>query len=955
MGRSIELFVNDILNHLNALLSSKVKNIAPLAEATLIWIYFTIRGPKTLQKLIMSLATTIASQRRTAFGLLCLVMDEWKTSSLEKQLKKIQDYVRKGLYDSDGDTRGIARKCWWSFSEHWPDLAEEILLSLAPTQKRMIRDKVFTTTGTSRMGSRLGSRLQSKQASRVASRRNSPGRTSPTRTGKDSRSPNNDVQRVQSTVEMSQLKQLGKTEPKKRINEWVCRTTNASPTDSRSPEPFETQSSSSQSKPGLRQTKSNFTQPSPLKTPLKTPSGPSGIRAPSQRREIPVRNSSTIGRSNSIIDRNSRGQTPINSSNSSATKSTLPISRFGTTPQTRRPMPAMTAPASRSTSPSRLMGRKKSSPSKSDGPPESIQQLIPLIKSVNWTDRRDSCIAIHLWCKSQKELTPEDLKRLVSVLTRLLSDTNTKVISGCLDILPNVCQVYAKQLGANVAPLVGNLLREKVGRASLTTGTLKVRFENALAGFVNYIPENTYANMLIKLSADTSSFKQVENKILLLKQLIAVITKISEKIGMGKLTVDNQSKIGVTCIISWSADQKSQDLRKVCDRTIQSIQQVFSEDFDKMMQGMPRQVQLTAARSLDRYQKKAYGASRVGSRVGSRQVSRQASRQASPERASRDKTMVLETRMKNLNLQNKVPVTHQNITPSPTSNSNILQEINPANSPSPSKMNHQIPMSIKNESVTPTSPIATKTRSNMVFQTLGNIKSSTEVQRCQIMRQLESQIGSDPTYWKKNYDKCIVAIDVIISLLDIETNGEGVRGVAICALRQIMKVIKVLPEKSNILQTIVDLHSDESMNVSGNAQEMLAELVEKCSLSQCANVLNSCIDEENGLAELAFGHTKLIERICVDKYDQLAEQDSDGNVVVSKVLPVHMFAPSLLQQFASSYKVLRQSASSALVRYKNLIGEESILPFMRESYIQQPYVMYKRRLFQKCLFTVSEI
>jgi hypothetical protein len=240
--------------------------------------------------------------------------------------------------------------------------------------------------------------------------------------------------------------------------------------------------------------------------------------------------------------------------------------------------------------------------------------------------------------------------------------------------------------------------------------------------------------------------------------------------------------------------------------------------------------------------------------------------------------MVLENRMKILNLQQKVPVTHQKVsTPSPI---------------------------------------------------LSNIKSSTEVQRCQIMRQLESQIGTDPTYWKKNYDKCLVAIDIIISLLDIEQNGEGVRAVAICALRQIMKLIKVLPEKSNILQTIVDLHSDESMNVSENAQEMLAELVEKCSLSQCANVLNSCIDEEAGLAELAFGHTKLIERICVDKYDQLAEQDDKGVVVAAKVLPVHMFAPSLLQQFASSYKILRQSASSALVRYKNLIGEDSMLPFM---------------------------
>ena len=84
------------------------------------------------------------------------------------------------------------------------------------------------------------------------------------------------------------------------------------------------------------------------------------------------------------------------------------------------------------------------------------------------------------------------------------------------------------------------------------------------------------------------------------------------------------------------------------------------------------------------------------------------------------------------------------------------------------------------------------------------------------------------------------------------------------------------------------------------------------------------------------------------------DENEENTSVVNKILPVHKFAPSLLQQFASSYTILRKSASSALVKYKNLVGEENILPFMRKSYIEQPQVMYKRKLFQKCLFTINE-
>merc|ERR1712071_515852 len=192
------------------------------------------------------------------------------------------------------------------------------------------------------------------------------------------------------------------------------------------------------------------------------------------------------------------------------------------------------------------------------------------------------------------------------------------------------------------------------------------------------------------------------------------------------------------------------------------------------------------------------------------------------------------------------------------------------------------------------------------------------------MRQLEAQISLDPDYWKKNYEKCIGAIDNMISLLGVENNGDGVRSAAMCALSAIMNIVKILPDNSKLLETVVILHNDESINVSNNAQELLKVIVEKCSLNHCLQILHSSINHETHEADLSFGHTKLLEQTCLQKGKDL--QDS-----AAEYLPVAAFAPSLLQQFGSQYAVLRKTASAALVQYKNLVGEESLTPFMHYS------------------------
>ena len=116
-------------------------------------------------------------------------------------------------------------------------------------------------------------------------------------------------------------------------------------------------------------------------------------------------------------------------------------------------------------------------------------------------------------------------------------------------------------------------------------------------------------------------------------------THLQSPDGSRLLTIanDNSIKIGVKMIITWSEDSKAGELRKYSDKILNELHQIYGAFFDKIMNGFPRPLQLSAGRAIERFNNPKVGSSRIGSRMTSRQTSRVTSRRASPKRVPKNK------------------------------------------------------------------------------------------------------------------------------------------------------------------------------------------------------------------------------------------------------------------------------------------------------------------------------
>merc|ERR1712048_1449119 len=78
------------------------------------------------------------------------------------------------------------------------------------------------------------------------------------------------------------------------------------------------------------------------------------------------------------------------------------------------------------------------------------------------------------------------------------------------------------------------------------------------------------------------------------------------------LANDNSIKIGVKMIITWSEDSKAGELRKYSDKILNELHQIYGAFFDKIMNGFPRPLQLSAGRAIERFNNPKVGSSRIG-------------------------------------------------------------------------------------------------------------------------------------------------------------------------------------------------------------------------------------------------------------------------------------------------------------------------------------------------------
>ncbi|XP_052389630.1 CLIP-associating protein 2 isoform X39 [Carassius gibelio] len=77
--------------------------------------------------------------RRRCYEFLDLLLQEWQTHSLERQLAVLIDSIKKGIKDPDSEARVEARKAYWGLRAHFPGEAESLYNSLESSYQKTLQ------------------------------------------------------------------------------------------------------------------------------------------------------------------------------------------------------------------------------------------------------------------------------------------------------------------------------------------------------------------------------------------------------------------------------------------------------------------------------------------------------------------------------------------------------------------------------------------------------------------------------------------------------------------------------------------------------------------------------------------------------------------------------------------------------------------------------------------------
>uniref|UniRef100_A0A8C7NCY1 Cytoplasmic linker associated protein 1 n=1 Tax=Oncorhynchus kisutch TaxID=8019 RepID=A0A8C7NCY1_ONCKI len=77
--------------------------------------------------------------RRRSFEFLDLLLQEWQTSSLERNVAVLTETIKKGVHDADSEARSVARKCYWTFHGHFSREAEQLFQALESSYQKALQ------------------------------------------------------------------------------------------------------------------------------------------------------------------------------------------------------------------------------------------------------------------------------------------------------------------------------------------------------------------------------------------------------------------------------------------------------------------------------------------------------------------------------------------------------------------------------------------------------------------------------------------------------------------------------------------------------------------------------------------------------------------------------------------------------------------------------------------------
>ncbi|XP_078581918.1 CLIP-associating protein 1-B-like isoform X10 [Branchiostoma floridae x Branchiostoma japonicum] len=593
--------------------------------------------------------------RRKTFELLDLLLRSWDTNTLEKHSQTLVETIKNGIGDADSEARVDARKCFWAFKEHYPNLSDNLLKLLTPAQKKVLLGSLAHSASSDSLATQ-STRLRASSSENVSARRTHTAPcTTPSKLPKkdkaDAKTPAGiPLSRSRSDIDMSAASRA-----KTRLGTGMLSTAHM-----RAGATASLESQCSDLDYGYsrgRNWKAPRTSPGAAAEKAAEARGRQAGRQTRVSQSQPGSRSGSPGRHTSAYTsygrveagagrRRTRSGIPRSTGTSRETspkrygmRSTSRERRLSESSGARRPVlgPAERRPvASRAASSAnppvtalRVLGPGKDveaavadalrrpmrrrydvysddddseicsvSSDKSNGSSygrqleqQDIAEILNKCASSSWAERKDGLLGLQAMLRANQMLSRAELKRVTELFNRMFADPHGKVFSLFLETLVDLLMVHKADLTDWLYVLLTQLLK-KLGADLL--GSVQAKVQKALDTARDSFPYDVQFNILMRFIVDQTQTPNLKVKVALLRYMEQLIVLMDPQDFINS----SETRLAVSRIITWTTEPKSVEVRKAASAVLIGLFELNTPEFSMMLSVLPKTFQDGATKLL---------------------------------------------------------------------------------------------------------------------------------------------------------------------------------------------------------------------------------------------------------------------------------------------------------------------------------------------------------------------
>ncbi|XP_033732928.1 CLIP-associating protein 1-like isoform X12 [Pecten maximus] len=593
LGNRFDHFTETQLPNLIALIPNSAK---VMASSGIICIRFIIQYTHSY-RLIPIITGNLTSKsnviRRFCCEILNQVLHNWPTHVLEKHIANLQDAIKRGISDPDSDARAFSRKAFWGFAEHFKDQADALLNALEPAKQKMLQGELSGSSSNNSLNSAEGLRIKSRPRSASQDR----GFDSST-LGRIGKKKHSRVSSARSDTG-AEMDVEGEHEPTKEAN-------------SRSGSPSSRLSYLTHT---TGRAESTMTPGRPRRSGMVRSQGASREGSPTRMNLQPGRerrlsgsklSTNKGGKGNVMAQRLLRPGSEVEDAMADA------LSPKGEHPKHKGPMrrrydtydsddaASETSSVCSERSYSSLGRTSEASSTEFDKwyyrlptPTQDTAEIITLIGSGSYTDRKEGLIALQHLLRAHRYLNRVELRKVTEVFARMFHDPHSKVMSLFLDTLVDLMNVHSRDLTDQLYMIMTRLLM-KTGADML--GSVQAKVTRALEGVRENFPCDQQFSILTKLLIDQTQSPNLKPKVK--TSILHYMHGLVGDMDPSDFMNSTDTRLALSRIINFTTEPKSADVRKGAQAVLIALFNLNPPEFSVMLSLLPKAFQDSATKIL---------------------------------------------------------------------------------------------------------------------------------------------------------------------------------------------------------------------------------------------------------------------------------------------------------------------------------------------------------------------